>query len=102
MNESIRRLPDAELEVMQALWDCPGPAARSDIEHVLFPAHPMATTTLLTLLSRLGEKGFVSIEKDGRRSYYTARVSKDAYLAARAAPFSRSSAGAACPPLPQP
>ena len=87
MNESIRRLPDAELEVMQALWDCPAPAARSDIETVLFPSHPMATTTLLTLLSRLGEKGFVSIEKDGRRSYYTARVSKDAYLAAQSRTF---------------
>lgn len=28
MAEPIRRLPDAELEVMQALWACGGPATR--------------------------------------------------------------------------
>ena len=87
MNESIRRLPDAELEVMQALWSCPSPAARADIESALFPHHPMAATTLLTLLSRLGEKGFVEISKDGRRSHYTALVSKESYLAAQGRSF---------------
>lgn len=83
MNESIRRLPDAELEVMQALWACETPAARTDIEKVLFPHHPMALTTLLTLLTRLSEKGFLSIEKAGRRSVYTPLVAQEDYLAAQ-------------------
>ena len=87
MNDSIRRLPDAELEVMQALWACPAPATRADIEAALFPHHPMATTTLLTLLSRLSEKGFVAVTKAGRRSHYTALVSKDSYLAAQGRSF---------------
>ena len=87
MNDLIRRLPDAELEVMQALWACPTPATRSDIESALFPHHPMATTTLLTLLTRLSEKGFVAICKDGRRSQYTACVSKEAYLASQSRSF---------------
>ena len=87
MNDPIRRLPDAELEVMQALWACPSPAARSDMEAALSPHHPMAPTTLLTLLTRLSEKGFVDIRKDGRRSHYTALVSKEAYLAAQGRSF---------------
>ena len=71
MKDMIRRLPDAEQEVMQAIWACTAPVARTDIEEILFKTHPMAMTTLLTLLTRLSEKGFISIEKNGRRSYYT-------------------------------
>ena len=35
MND-IKRLPDAEQEVMQALWECEAPATRADIEKHLF------------------------------------------------------------------
>lgn len=81
MKEKIRRLPDAELEVMQAIWSCDSPAARTEIEQILYQTHPMAMTTLLTLLTRLGEKAFITIEKKGRRSYYTPRISQEEYLA---------------------
>ena len=87
MNADIRRLPDGELEVMQALWDCDHPAARSDIEAVLYPKHPMAMTTLLTLLTRLGEKGFLKAEKLGRGKCYTPLVSRQDYLAAQSRRF---------------
>ena len=87
MAESIRRLPDAELEVMQAVWACPQPVYRADLEAALRASHPMATTTLLTLLSRLAEKGFLAIEKEGRRSRYIPRVSREAYLAAQGRTF---------------
>ena len=75
MKNTIRRLPDAEQEVMQAIWACQPPVARADIERILFETHPMAMTTLLTLLTRLCEKGFITIEKNGRRSYYTPSIS---------------------------
>lgn len=87
MRNSIRRLPDAELEVMQALWACNMPAARSDIEEVLFKTHPMAMTTLLTLLTRLSDKGFISIEKSGRKSYYSPMVTREDYLASQSRSF---------------
>ena len=35
MNKNIRRLPDAEQEVMQAIWMCEAPVARTDIEEIL-------------------------------------------------------------------
>jgi len=87
MSNSIRRLPDGELEVMQAVWACEVPAARTDIEAVLYQTHPMAMTTLLTLLTRLSEKGFLTIEKKGRRSYYTPLVSRQDYLASQSRSF---------------
>ena len=87
MRNGIRRLPDAELEVMQALWACNMPAARSDIEEVLFKTHPMAMTTLLTLLTRLSDKGFISIEKSGRKSYYSPMVTREDYLASQSRSF---------------
>ena len=87
MNETMRRLPDAELEVMQAIWACQAPVARTDIEEILYKTHPMAMTTLLTLLARLGEKEFITIEKSGRRSYYTPCISRKDYLASQSKTF---------------
>ncbi|MCD7750322.1 MAG: BlaI/MecI/CopY family transcriptional regulator [Lachnospiraceae bacterium] len=87
MKQSFRRLPDAELEVMQAVWACEPPAARTDIENILYETHPMAMTTLLTMLTRLSEKGYLIIEKKGRRSYYTPCISREEYLAAQSRSF---------------
>ena len=89
MDNGIRRLPDTELEVMQAVWDCPSPATRTQIEHILQKTHPMAPTTLLTLLTRLAEKEFVLIEKHGRSSLYTPLISRHDYLSAQSNRFVR-------------
>ena len=35
MTRDVKRLPDAELAVMQALWACEAPAGRSDLEGIL-------------------------------------------------------------------
>ena len=87
MSNRIRRLPDAEQEVMQAIWACQVPVARTDIENILFKEHPMAMTTLLTLLTRLSDKGFITITKNGRRSYYTPLISQEDYLASQSKTF---------------
>lgn len=87
MEQDIRRLPDTELEVMQALWALEAPVTRSGAEAVLAKTHPMAQTTLLTLLGRLAEKGFIQIEKAGRGSVYTPLVSERDYLAAQSRRF---------------
>ena len=87
MRESIRRLPDAELEVMNAVWDCEAPVARTDIETVLCKEHPLAPTTILTLLTRLTEKGFLRADKQGRANVYTPLIAKHDYLAAQSKRF---------------
>ena len=110
---SIRRLPDSELEVMQAVWACSqhnsearqecdvrqecdtrqssesDTVSRSQIEEMLQEnqAQPMALTTLLTLLSRLTEKGFLEVKKEGRSNAYTPLISKEDYLAVQSRRF---------------
>ena len=87
MMESIRRLSDAELEVLQAIWACTPPVARAEINEILKDTHPMALTTLLTVLTRLCEKGFIQIEKVGRSARYIPLISKHDYLAQQSKRF---------------
>lgn len=93
MHEEIRRLPDAELEVMQAIWACTPPVARVEIDAILKDKHPMALTTLLTVLTRLAEKRFIRIEKTGRSARYTPLISQKAYLAQQSRRFLRNLCG---------
>ena len=87
MAKTFTRLPDAELSVMQALWRCEPPVGRDALEVILSTTHPMAPTTLLTLLTRLENRGFLSVEKVGRRSVYTPLVSQADYLASQSKTF---------------
>ena len=87
MEDRYKRLPDSELEVMQVIWEMDPPAARADIEAAMKEIHPIAQTTLLTLLTRLANKGFLSIEKRGRSSVYTPLVAREDYLARQSRSF---------------
>ena len=93
MCTGAEKIQDAELEVMQVLWACEAPAAAADLEERLRASHPMAPTTVLTILTRLGEKGFVAGEKAGRRSLYRPLVSQAEYLAAQSGAFFRKLCG---------
>lgn len=87
MLDSIKRLPDSELEVMQALWACNPPITRADIEKMICKNHPIAQTTLLTLISRLSDKGFIKIDKAGRIPHYFPIVTQQDYLASQSRRF---------------
>lgn len=93
MRATIRKLPDAELEVMQAVWACKPPAARTDIEKKLNETHPMALTTLLTQLTRLADKGFLTVQKEGRSNLYTPIIAEQDYLASLGKRFFRQLCG---------
>ncbi len=83
----MRRLPDAELEIMLAVWACPPPVLRTDVENILSRKRALAPSTLLTLLSRLVERGFLTVEKRGPNNCYTPVISKHDYLASRSRSF---------------
>lgn len=83
----VRKLPDSELEIMQIIWSLDAPVARNTIEEHIAQKHPMAQTTLLTLISRLNKKGFIRADKNGRSSEYTPLVSKNDYLAYESSDF---------------
>lgn len=82
MKNNIRRLPDSELELMQIIWRQEGSVSRADIEQQVCAYHALAPTTILTLLTRLCEKGFLTVEKQGRVNLYTPLISQRDYLAA--------------------
>ena len=96
-HQDIRRLPDTELFVMQIVWGMEPPVKRADIEVQMQKTHPVAQTTLLTLLTRLAEKGFVRIEKEGRSSVYTPLVKKEDYLACQSKRFLERVCGGSIP-----
>jgi predicted transcriptional regulator len=87
--DKIRRLPDSEFEIMNILWDLDDPIERKQIEERLFEKHQIALTTLLTLLTRLSDKGFIHIEKYGRRSRYYKLIDKKDYLSSQSTSFFR-------------
>ena len=77
--EDKKRLPDAELAVMQAVWAAGGEVGRCDIEGAL-ASHGWSANTVNTYLTRLCDKGFLASRREGRNNLYTPLVSKDSYL----------------------
>ena len=75
----MRRLPDAELEVMKVLWELGPGASRADLEGGLAP-FGWAANTINTYLSRLADKGFVAARREGKTNRYTPLVSREEYL----------------------
>ncbi|RHR10479.1 BlaI/MecI/CopY family transcriptional regulator [Pseudoflavonifractor sp. AF19-9AC] len=83
---TLTHLPDAELEVMQALWALDHyPAHTADIAQGL--SRDWKAPTLIKLLSRLEERGFVEGRKEGRANVYTPVVQREDYLAAESRSF---------------
>ena len=76
----MKKLPDAELELMMVIWNSDKRISRTEIEEQLDDSKNVAASTILKLLSRLEERGFVKREKEGKINYYTALVDKDKYL----------------------
>lgn len=75
----IRKLPDAELSVMMALWSADQPVPRSWLEERLTEKH-WNTKTVNTYLIRLTEKGAVHSQRQGKTNFYTPAYSREAYL----------------------
>lgn len=82
---------------MQAVWACEPPVSRADIDAMLQNTHPMAPTTLLTLLTRLSEKGFIRIQKEGRSARYLPLIPRQEYLAQQSRCFVQTVCGGSLP-----
>ena len=76
----MKRLPDTELEVMKALWSTGPDTPRATLEDRLSP-FGWAANTINTYLSRLAEKGYVSVRREGKSNLYTPLVGRDEYQA---------------------
>lgn len=91
---TLTRLPDAELQVMQAVWSLPAPAQTGAIRVKLEEARPWNLSALQTLLSRLVDRGFLSTAKESRQRSYTPLVTEREYLAFENRPYLSGRRGA--------
>ena len=87
----IKRLSDAELEVMQIIWAHSPPVTAAEVQQNA--AKDWKATSVLTFLSRLCEKGFLQCEKEGRQNFYTPLIEREAYLQRESASFVRRLCG---------
>ena len=85
----VQQISDAELEIMKIVWGNPD-------EVTMFPyimdglaakGKPCQKNTLIVLLSRLMNKGFLNAKKIGRRNEYTTLISETEYQTAQTKSF---------------
>lgn len=76
----VKRLPEAEQELMMIIWSLEGPVTRADIEAKYDRAKEVMPSTILTLLSRLDKRGFLRTEKQGKVNTYYPLVKREDYL----------------------
>lgn len=81
MSESIKRLSDAELEIMLVLWNADGPVPSTYIRDQLRGKRAWALSTLMSVMERLAEKNFVCCDRTTRTNLYSARIQESEYKA---------------------
>lgn len=79
MEQKLEKLPDAERDVMLALWRYRSPVRTSQILEDVRDARGWSLSTLKVLLGRLADKGFVEVTRQGRFTLYRALVSEADY-----------------------
>lgn len=83
MPNPLPELGDAELEVLKALWDAGPGTVRQVLESLHGRGRKVAYTTVLTVLSRLEQKGYVASDKSGLAYIYRAKVSRQKVVGSR-------------------
>lgn len=82
MKDKIVHLPNSELELMMIIWEAGEPVSRVYIDEKLEGKQSWSATTVLNLLSRLADKGFVKVEQapQGRMNLYSALIGEKEYI----------------------
>lgn len=76
--DTKKRLPEAEVEIMQAVWQLPSPVTADQVLEKV--ERDWGKTTLLNLMTRLCQRQVLSVKKEGRVNLYTPLVSREEYL----------------------
>lgn len=74
----MQKISQAEMEIMNIIWNNKNPLTSNEIM-TLIPNNQWKTTTVLTLISRLVEKGFLKVEKKWRNHLYSYIISENEY-----------------------
>jgi predicted transcriptional regulator len=68
--------PPLELVCLTALWAL-GQGSVKDVRQAVAESHPLAYTTVMTVLDRLARRGLITRTKAGRAFIYAPAVSRD-------------------------
>ena len=78
--KKMKKLPDAEFEIMKVVWAHEPPITTTIIMQNLGNEKDWLIQTVVTLMSRLVGRGFLRTEKHGKDRLYFPIVKRDDYL----------------------
>lgn len=81
MKNTLKKLGEAELEIMQVVWNSGNPVTSNYILKELQERRNWQLSTLMTSLARLVDKGFISCDRSTGRNLYTSIISENEYKA---------------------
>lgn len=85
---TIKKISDAELEIMNIIWNSQPPLLFAEItEELKQKGKNWQKNTLITLLSRLMEKGYLIADKCGRKNTYSPLITKQEFQSAQTKNF---------------
>ncbi|MDE6737573.1 MAG: BlaI/MecI/CopY family transcriptional regulator [Lachnospiraceae bacterium] len=79
MCNSLKKLGEAELEIMQVIWDSTAPVTSNYILKELQGRRKWQLSTLMTSLSRLANKGYIICDRSSGTNLYSQVVSESDY-----------------------
>ncbi len=77
---SLKKLPDTEFEIMKVVWANEPPITTNMIMEQLGNEREWKAPTVISLMLRLVEKGYLRTEKNGKERTYFPLVDKEDYL----------------------
>ena len=78
--ENMKKLPDAEFEIMQVVWTNESPITTSEIMKHLGHKKEWKIQSVVSFMLRLTERGFLRSEKHGKERTYFPLVKQEDYL----------------------
>jgi predicted transcriptional regulator len=77
---NLKKLPDTEFEIMKVAWANEPPITTNMVMDQLGNERAWKAPTVISLMLRLVERGFLRTEKNGKERIYFPLVAKDDYL----------------------
>lgn len=81
MGNTLKKLGEAELEIMQVIWDSKNPVTSNYVLKELQGRRQWQLSTLMTSLARLADKGFINCDRSTGNNLYTSVISENEYKA---------------------
>ena len=77
---TLKKLPDTEFDIMKVVWSNEPPITTNIIMQQLGNEREWKAQTVISLMLRLVERGFIRTEKNGKERTYFPLISKEDYL----------------------